>query len=442
MTIVSNNDHLCAITDISLTDQQEKYRLNYKYMVTSVGIKTLGSNVEVLRACIDGLSSKYGYCYMKNQTFSDQLGFGKTSIAKYLNIMQASHYIYRNTFITSRGKIRHIVTRENMKRYWDTFLNRECVPKHVKEDFLKTYLTMHEAAPLPPIPLMEPQEGEMISEEERIVTMEIIEDPEPEEAKFASRTSIPRSKCESAYSFSSISKGNKKESSSAKSIAPFSSSSSNDSKNKSLDTHKKIHAAKNVTLTQKQIDSLLQRHGREKYDLIIEKLSKYKSDTSKQYSSDYMAILKWVEMAAANEINIANQKQKAAIECIPKLQKLKEILVLKGVRGNLNWQDGQVTDSVLKKSISMSSENLMSCVARWYNIDIDEVLKREDRIQMHKAYLNKIKHRALQKENLSITADNYCCTVSIGKRVVPLSYASETFIKNLNYLIELGESND
>lgn len=57
---------------------------------------------------------------------------------------------------------------------------------------------------------------------------------------------------------------------------------------------KKIAIRENVHLTEAQIKELVERYGESDYRLMIEKLSTYKRDAGRHYSSDFMAIKRWV----------------------------------------------------------------------------------------------------------------------------------------------------
>lgn len=94
------------------------------------------------------------------------------------------------------------------------------------------------------------------------------------------------------------SKGGKQKASSAKaslkqrSSKPLASSSSSSSTE--IKEEKKEYAEK-VLMTEKQYQSLIEKHGEQKTALAIEKLSVAKCASKKlKYDSDYHAILKWV----------------------------------------------------------------------------------------------------------------------------------------------------
>lgn len=59
--------------------------------------------------------------------------------------------------------------------------------------------------------------------------------------------------------------------------------------------------AQNVYLTDKEYNSLLKRNG-VNIDRVIEKISSYKASNGKVYSSDYSAIINWVENEVRQEI--------------------------------------------------------------------------------------------------------------------------------------------
>jgi hypothetical protein len=56
----------------------------------------------------------------------------------------------------------------------------------------------------------------------------------------------------------------------------------------------KINFAEFVSMTQEEYDKLLEAHGQDKLNRIIETLDNYKGANNKKYASDYRAILTWV----------------------------------------------------------------------------------------------------------------------------------------------------
>jgi hypothetical protein len=56
----------------------------------------------------------------------------------------------------------------------------------------------------------------------------------------------------------------------------------------------KINFAEFVSMTQEEYDKLLEAHGQDKLNRIIEALDNYKGANNKKYASDYRAILTWV----------------------------------------------------------------------------------------------------------------------------------------------------
>lgn len=56
----------------------------------------------------------------------------------------------------------------------------------------------------------------------------------------------------------------------------------------------KLNFAEFVSMTQEEYDKLLEAHGQDKLNRIIETLDNYKGSTGKKYTSDYRAILNWV----------------------------------------------------------------------------------------------------------------------------------------------------
>jgi hypothetical protein len=65
-------------------------------------------------------------------------------------------------------------------------------------------------------------------------------------------------------------------------------------KDKKKDIIPKINFAEFVSMTQEEYDKLLEAHGQDKLNRIIEALDNYKGANNKKYASDYRAILTWV----------------------------------------------------------------------------------------------------------------------------------------------------
>lgn len=65
-------------------------------------------------------------------------------------------------------------------------------------------------------------------------------------------------------------------------------------KGKSTTDSNKVKYAENVSMTESEYKTLVERVGQKGADACIEKLDNYKGSSGKRYSSDYRAILNWV----------------------------------------------------------------------------------------------------------------------------------------------------
>ncbi len=72
-------------------------------------------------------------------------------------------------------------------------------------------------------------------------------------------------------------------------------------KEKDKEKEKKKEVAKQVSLFQNEIDSLIEKHGKDIYEKAIDKLSNYKQSKGKKYKSDYAAINLWVIKAVLED---------------------------------------------------------------------------------------------------------------------------------------------
>lgn len=72
-------------------------------------------------------------------------------------------------------------------------------------------------------------------------------------------------------------------------------------KAKSKPKESKLNFSENVTMTQKEYDTLLEKYGEEATKALIEKLDVYKTSTGKVYKSDYSTMASWVIKAVAEE---------------------------------------------------------------------------------------------------------------------------------------------
>ena len=122
-------------------NQLNHERSDIGFFVRPSHIRDLGFAAACYLAQISNLSTARGYCWITNDSLGELLGEKERTIQVNLKKLEDKKYIWRNVFSRGYGKgtIRHIVTTDNAHRYWKEFLNRECVPADVKEDFYKFF---------------------------------------------------------------------------------------------------------------------------------------------------------------------------------------------------------------------------------------------------------------------------------------------------------------
>lgn len=132
---------------------------SFGYYVWEYNIKQLGCDAALLLSMIEGLSNKYGYCFMKNETFACRLGVSVKSIERWLKFLEDKHLIYRNTWNTPKGRVRHIVGKDLYMEYWESFLMRKGVPHEARKNFLNFVFkgNVPEYWPNPPDPPKNPK---------------------------------------------------------------------------------------------------------------------------------------------------------------------------------------------------------------------------------------------------------------------------------------------
>lgn len=69
-----------------------------------------------------------------------------------------------------------------------------------------------------------------------------------------------------------------------------------------------------VSMTEKEYQKLIDKHGLQKTEAFIEKLNSYKGSHGKKYKSDYLAILDWVVDAVLNKTGSSHLKKLAAVQ--------------------------------------------------------------------------------------------------------------------------------
>jgi|GEM_PF-863356 len=103
------------------------------------------------------------------------------------------------------------------------------------------------------------------------------------------------------------------------SIVKNSKGKNSNKKNTRANQPPKIAYAENVSMTEVEYQKLIDRHGQEATDWMIEKLDNYKGSNGKKYRNDYRAILNWVvekyqEQAAKRQVNAGRSEVNDSIE--------------------------------------------------------------------------------------------------------------------------------
>lgn len=145
----SDNPEFCPSTD--LNSSELSFPTDFFYAVKDSWVQELGFQLAFLYSMVISLSTKAGYCYMKDQTFANRMGMSLRTIERWVNQLEEKGFIYRNTFQSRQGKKRHIVPKPHFLDYWSTFLNRPCVPDEVKKDYLKRMFACQPTEKLPPL---------------------------------------------------------------------------------------------------------------------------------------------------------------------------------------------------------------------------------------------------------------------------------------------------
>ena len=136
---VENSDYtppreFCPSTELEADKLPEG--VNYGYTVFENNVRTYGYDLAFLIAMIESLSTRYGYCFMNNATFACRLGRSQKTVERWIKILEDHHVIYRNTWNTPKGRVRHIVPQSKYLTYWEKFLCR----KKIHEDVRKSYI--------------------------------------------------------------------------------------------------------------------------------------------------------------------------------------------------------------------------------------------------------------------------------------------------------------
>jgi hypothetical protein len=129
---------------------------------------------------------------------------------------------------------------------------------------------------------------------------------------------------------------------------------------------KHLKVRENVSLTEKQISMLKEKLDERDYEWVLNKLSSYKKESGKMYSSDYLAITKWVLIALHNEKATKNCDEEIEGKNIKALMEIIKQLEYANKRGNPKIIGDEVVDEVFNKRCSLKSKKFPHIVANWY----------------------------------------------------------------------------
>ena len=103
--------------------------------------KELGSSPAFLLSIIDHNINRLGYCCMKNTELAQKINLCPSYIPKILNKLEEKRWIFRETYKTPPGHVRHIITTSSGSTYIGKFLSQDGISLQKKKDF------MHRAFP-------------------------------------------------------------------------------------------------------------------------------------------------------------------------------------------------------------------------------------------------------------------------------------------------------
>lgn len=104
-------------------------------------LEKYGARYTIVYSLINSLSCLKGYCFMRDDTFAKKTKMSISSIKRIIRHLEELGLIYRNTYAYPGGKIRHIVTHERMKTYYDQMVSKGKLPDTAKQRFKEVLLT-------------------------------------------------------------------------------------------------------------------------------------------------------------------------------------------------------------------------------------------------------------------------------------------------------------
>lgn len=89
------------------------------------------------------LSYKEGWCWATTQYIATKLSINPRTLEDNLKILEERKFIYRNTWSSPKGKIRHIIPKSNAYLYWEKWMCKHPVPDFITEKYVKEFLTLN-----------------------------------------------------------------------------------------------------------------------------------------------------------------------------------------------------------------------------------------------------------------------------------------------------------
>ena len=128
---------------------------------------------------------------------------------------------------------------------------------------------------------------------------------------------------------------------------------------------KKIQYSENVEMTERDYNKLIEKFGKEKVILAVEKYDRWKYNRGVGKINDYKEVKKWVEGDALQEEREKEALGKIKSKNIEFLNSHIKYLERANAKGDLKYDEQEVYDSVLGFSTSVSGPKMIDNVKKW-----------------------------------------------------------------------------
>lgn len=128
---------------------------------------------------------------------------------------------------------------------------------------------------------------------------------------------------------------------------------------------KKVRYSENVGMTKRDYNKLIEKFGKEKVMLAVEKYDRWKYNKGAKNCDDFQGVSNWIE---GDELQEERQKEamaKIKSKNIEFLNSHMEYLERVSAKGNLRYNKEEVHDSVLGFSTSVSGPKMIENVKKW-----------------------------------------------------------------------------